>query len=102
MCAGQVGELSPCEEDKARCGDPLSDSDRPQAGLDWSACLRARLGRGLVGCDVFGVETFGALPNFKLHAGSVVQGAIPGHLNCRVVNENIFTGMPLDKAVPFG
>lgn len=56
----------------------------------------------LVGGDVLRVETLWTLPYLELHGGSVVQGTIPGHLDRRMVNEYIFTGMPLDKAVPFG
>src|ERR1035438_9398365 len=53
-------------------------------------------------CDVGRLQTLGALRHFELHPGAFIQGAISLRLDRREVNEDVFSVLPLDKAVAFG
>lgn len=57
---------------------------------------------GLILHHVFSVQPLGALLQLKLDFAAVGQAPVAVHLNRRVVDEHVFTGRPLDKAIPFG
>jgi len=46
---------------------------------------------------IFGCRTFGAIDNFKRHPGALLQRFEALGLDCRVVNENIFAAVLLNK-----
>src|SRR5215471_10674591 len=57
----------------------------------------------LLSCrDVSGLQAFGTLRHFELHAGAFIQGAISLRLDGREVNEDVLSVLALDKAVPLG
>jgi hypothetical protein len=58
--------------------------------------------RGLDCGDALGLETLGALADFKFDQLAFVQGFIAVHLDRGEVHENIFTGLALNESVPFG
>src|SRR5437870_5356978 len=55
-------------------------------------------GRRDVGC----LQTLGAFRQLELHLGAFIQGTVALRLNGREMYENIFSVLPLDKAIALG
>src|ERR1035438_2053987 len=59
-------------------------------------------GCALSRCDVGSLQTLGALRHFELHLGAFIQRTVSLRLDRREVHEDVFSVLPLDKAVAFG
>ena len=88
------------------CGEgsvlPLAIGNR-SAYWNWqpkqkSIARRRRLGAG----DVGSLKSFGAFVYFKFHGFAFIQAAVSRLLNCREVDEHVFSCRTLNESIALG